>query len=137
MNRIVFGLALALALPAAALAQGDGKAWTDYTTSQKCIIANETCFVVRSSAGGFSPEQRVDRLNEQLAYILGYEPLNPSRTRAVRQGGAVVIMIGSSKLTTITPMDAQANSTTVDQLANTWVRNLRRTLPQARPLSRS
>src|SRR2546423_1815300 len=61
-------------LPAIAHAQTiDTRPASEFTTAQKCIIANEVCFMMRAGVTGQSPEQRIDRVNEQLAYILGYE----------------------------------------------------------------
>src|SRR3989442_10435464 len=81
-----------------------------FTMTQKCVIANELCFVARASAGGFTPEQRIDRVNERLAYILGYENLRPGNIRmAGMPGGSVEIRVGRSLLTTVTRADARAN----------------------------
>jgi hypothetical protein len=137
MKRWIWAAGLLLSLPVMANAQVDTRPFSEFTTAQKCIIANELVFIMRAGAGGLSPEQRIDRVNEQLAYILGYEPLNPSRTRAIRRGDHYEIFIGNSKLVSVYPVDARANGTTLARLANNWVTNLRRTLPQARPLSRA
>jgi hypothetical protein len=102
--------------------------------SQRCVIANEDCFVMRVPAGGLTAEQRLDRVNERLAYILGYESLRPNTIRLAKSGEAVKIMVGQSLLTTVTPADARANGTRdVMGLARFWQRNLREALPEARP----
>src|SRR5260221_5342735 len=74
-----------------------------FTMTQKCVIANELCFVTRASAGGISPEQRLNRVNERLAYILGYENLRPNNIRMVAMAnGAQEIRVGKSLLVTVT-----------------------------------
>jgi hypothetical protein len=105
-----------------------------FTMSQRCVIANEDCFVMRVPAAGMTAEQRLDRVNERLAYILGYESLRPNTIRLRPEGDAIRIMVGKSLLTTVTPADARANGTrNVRGLAQVWLRNLRDALPQARP----
>jgi hypothetical protein len=109
-----------------------------FTMAQKCVVANELCFVSRAGAGGMTPEQRIDRVNERLAYILGYENLRPGNIRmADMPGGGVEIRVGRSLLTTVTRADARANGArNPATLGRIWLRNLRAALPQARPLSR-
>jgi hypothetical protein len=105
-----------------------------FTMSQRCVIANEDCFVMRVPAGGMTAEQRLDRVNERLAYILGYESLRPNTVRLAKMGESVQIMVGRSLLTTVTLADARANGTRdVMGLARLWQRNLREALPEARP----
>jgi hypothetical protein len=130
MKKTVWVLAASL-LPLLA-----GSPASAFTMAQRCVIANADCFVMRAPAGGMTAEQRLDRVNERLAYILGYESLRPSNIRAQRQGAAVDIRVGKSLLTTVTPADARANGTrNVMGLARVWLRNLRAALPQARPMS--
>src|SRR6266542_3126186 len=54
-----------------------------FTMTQKCVIANQLCFVTRVAAGGMTAEDRLNRVNERLAYILGYESLRPNNIRMV------------------------------------------------------
>jgi hypothetical protein len=105
-----------------------------WTTSYKCVIANELCFILRVGAGGLSATQRIDQVNERLAYILGYERLTPGNTFIVEADGRVFIFVGRSLLVEVTPEDAQANGTTPLTLAEFWTANLQRALPQARPV---
>src|SRR6266699_2753727 len=76
MKKLVLPLGAAMVLSMVALSPAGA-----FTMTQKCVIANELCFVSRASAGGFTPEQRIDRVNERLAYILGYENLRPGNIR--------------------------------------------------------
>src|SRR5712691_5813931 len=106
-----------------------------FTMTQKCVIANELCFVSRAAEGGFTPVQRIDRVNERLAYILGYEDLRLKSIRMVSAGPDVEIRVGRSLLVTVTPADARANGARrPESLARLWLRNLRDAMPQARPL---
>src|SRR5262245_45275897 len=108
-----------------------------FTMAQKCVIANELCFVDRASAGGLTPEKRIDKVNERLAYILGYENLRPGNIRMVSMGNrGLAIMVGRSLLATVTRADARANGArNPETLGRIWLANLRQALPQARPLS--
>jgi hypothetical protein len=107
-----------------------------FTMSQRAVIANQDVFVMRVPAGGMTAEQRLDRVNERLAYILGYEPLNSKTIRAVPHGQVIEIRVGKSLLTTVTQADARANGTrNVRGLSQVWLRNLRAALPEARPRS--
>jgi hypothetical protein len=105
--------------------------------AQRNVIANEDVFIMRASASGMTPEQRLDRVNERLAYILGYENLRPGNIRLVARGrDHYDIRVGRSHLVTVTPADARANGTrNVRGLAQLWLRNLRDALPEARPLA--
>src|SRR5438093_407880 len=133
MKKIVLPLGTAIVLTLSLMSQAGA-----FTMAQKCVVANELCFVARASAGGFTPEQRIDRVNERLAYILGYENLRPGNIRmAGMPGGSVEIRVGRSLLTTVTRADARANGArNPATLGRVWLRNLRAALPQARPLSR-
>ncbi len=108
-----------------------------FTMTQKCVIANELCFVTRTNAGGMTAEERLNRVNERLAYILGYENLRPGNVRLVSMpNGAQEIRVGRSLLVTVTRADARANGARNPRtLGRLWLRNLRDALPAARPLA--
>lgn len=127
MKRIMTFLAVVVILAAfASLASA-------FTMSEKVVVANELVAISRVSAGGFSAQARVDRVNERLAYILGFEPLNPGSINAVRVGNTRVIMVGDTPLITVTSRDAAANNTTVVGLTRIWLQLAREALPLARP----
>jgi hypothetical protein len=135
MRKICFALGIAALLPLVSGGPASAQERHPYLMTQRCVIANEDCFVMKAASAGMSPEERLDRVNERLAYILGYENLRPGNIRLVDRGDVVEIMVGRSLLTTVTPADARANGTrNVRGLAGVWLRNLRRALPQARPL---
>lgn len=104
-----------------------------FTTSEKVISANDLIAIARVPAGGMTADQRIDRVNERLAYIYGYEPLDPGHIRAVKFGNDRIIKVGRSTLITVTARDAKANNTTVAGLTNVWLRAARAAIPQARP----
>ena len=105
-----------------------------FTMSEKVVVANQLVAIARVPAGGFTADQRINRVNERLAYILGYEPLAPRDIYAIpARGGTMAIMVGNRLLITVTSRDAEANNTTVAGLTRTWLRNAREALPQARP----
>ena len=128
MTRVVMTL-LAVAALVTALITG---AWA-FTMAEKVVSANDLVAIARVPAGGFSAQERIDRVNERLAYIYGFEPLDPDSIRAVTRGATRVIMVGDTPLITVTPADARANNTTVAGLTRVWLQNAREALPQARP----
>jgi purine nucleosidase len=105
-----------------------------FTLAEKVVVANNLIAIARVPAGGLSPVDRINAINDRLAYIIGFERLSPDNIYAVRApGGSTFIMVGNSLLITVTPTDAQANGTTVDGLAQVWLNNFREILPEARP----
>ena len=104
-----------------------------FTMSEKVVVANDLVAIARTGAGGLTADQRINRINERLAYILGYEPLAARDIYLRRVGNSYAIMVGQSLLMTVTTSDARANGTTVSGLAREWLRNARMALPQARP----
>lgn len=104
-----------------------------FNMTQKVVVANELIAVARVGAGDLTAQERIDRVNERLAYILGYEPLDPGSIYAVTRGDSRVIMVGKSTLITVTPADARANNMSVSKLTSIWLRNAREAIPQARP----
>jgi hypothetical protein len=123
MKQAVWSLALSLlSLSASA-----------FTMEQRCVIANRDCFVLRAPAGGLSPERRMDRANERLAYILGNETLRPKNVRAINCGEWIEIRVGRSLLVTVTWADAMANGLEMQSLAYVWLQRLRVALPEAQP----
>jgi hypothetical protein len=124
-------LALALTLSVALLALFATVAGA-FTMSQKIVVADQLVAITRVPAGGFTPDQRIDRVNERLAVILGYT-LSPRRIRAEWVGRDMAITVDHRLLVTVTPADARANGTTVETLAHYWLANLREALPEAAP----
>lgn len=104
-----------------------------FTMMEKVVVANDLVAIARVPAGGFSAQERIDQVNDRLAYIYGYEPLNPESIRAVVSGPNRVIMVGNTPLITVTQRDAEANNSTVVGLTRVWVQQARETLPLARP----
>lgn len=105
-----------------------------FTMSEKVVVANELIAIARVPAGGMTADQRINRVNERLAYILGYEPLAPKDIYAVQgTGGTMSIMVGKRLFLTVTSADAMANNTTVAGLTRDWLMRAREALPQARP----
>ena len=129
MNQLMlFLLAVALTLGAF------GSSASAFTMSEKVVVANELIAIARVPAGGFSAQERIDKVNDRLAYIFGYEPLAPPDIYAVRaHGGTRAIMVGNRLLMTVTSRDARANNTTVPGLTRLWLRYAREAIPQARP----
>ena len=97
------------------------------------IVASRVIHPIRVSAGGFTPEQRVAKVNERLATIIAREPLAPSNIRMRVVSGTPGIYVGRYLVISVTQADATYHRTTPRQLAQIWLREYRRVLPQARP----
>ena len=119
-----------ITLAGALLAAGSAGA---FTMDQQVVVASRLIHTVRVAAGGFSPEQRVARINERLNRIIAHEPLAPSNIHLRMVGSEPGIFVGPDLVTTVTQADAQANNTTPTNLARRWLRAYRQVLPQARP----
>ena len=104
-----------------------------FTMSEKVVVANSLVAIARAPAGGMTADERIDRENERLAYILGYERLDPASIRLGTCNGERVISVGNTTLITVTAADARANGTTVEGLAQRWLARARAAIPQARP----
>jgi hypothetical protein len=132
MKKLMLLLGAAMAVATLGMAPAEA-----FTMAQRCVIANEDCFVMRASAAGMAPEERLNRVNERLAYIQGYESLRPGNIRMVAMpNGAQEIRVGDSLLVTVTRADARANGArNPATLGRIWLRNLRDSLPEARPLT--
>jgi hypothetical protein len=104
-----------------------------YDLDHTVVVADRMIHPVRASAGGYSAEQRVARINERLVNIIAKEPLNPANIRLRMVSDDPGIFVGRHLVTTITQADADANNTTKMQLAQIWLRRYKRVLPDARP----
>jgi hypothetical protein len=110
-----------------------GAAWAaPLPLTQRVVIANLDCWAVRAPFKSLSPEERVGRLNDRLAVILGEENLSPSNIYLAPSGAYTHIYVGRSHLFTCVPEDARmAGESSTAALARKWVRKLRVALPQA------
>ena len=123
-----------LATIALATVGSAASAQDQFSMPQRAVIANKLNFIVQADAQGFTALQRANQLNDRLAYILGYKNLTAANVHVVPAGAYRQIYIGDRKLITVTPADARAEGTTsVDRVTERWVRNLRASLPEARP----
>jgi len=128
MKRIVLMLALSLVILSLF-----GTYAGAFTMDQKVVVSDRLIAVARVPAGGFTATDRIGKVNDRLAYILGFEPLAPRYIRAERAGSDMAIMVGNRLLMTVTQSDARANHTTVAGLTSVWLRAARAAIPQARP----
>jgi hypothetical protein len=101
--------------------------------AQMVIIADRPCFVIRASADGLNPEQRMERVHRRLMEIFQQETIRPSDVQMVDTGeGMIEVRVGPLLLVTVTTADARANGAkNPETLARAWVRNLREALPLA------
>jgi hypothetical protein len=89
---------------------------------------------LHATAGGVTPEKRVEMLDERVNNVLSkHSTVAASDITIVKDRGQVYIAAFGQVLVTVTPDDAAANNTTPARLAHTWLTNLRGTLPQLSP----
>jgi len=95
-------------------------------TPSDVVFGGEYFFRFRASARGLSPEERAGALQARFTLVF---------TRLLAQGAQLTVRIhslGAAKsisvagvhFVTVTPIDAEANQMTVEQLANVWANNL-------------
>jgi hypothetical protein len=118
------GLPLAIAALAASMA-----VWADTPTTTKVYAAGTPVMTVRAAAGGYTPAERADHIQNRLNYILGLAPIFPSDIEVVPSGQDVLVTVKNRLLFTADPDAAKANDSTPLDLANTWAVELKRILP--------
>ncbi len=117
----VIGL-LAIGVPAFAWNEGD------------VDVGGVHLLTVRARESGMSVKQRADRITDRLRFILADPNLRPSDVHVVPLGNDnAKIRVKNRLLVTVTPEDARLssrNKMTSLELAHSWARHLRSTLPQ-------
>ncbi|MGC8669444.1 MAG: hypothetical protein ACP5VE_15160 [Chthonomonadales bacterium] len=98
-------------------------------------VAGRQVLRLHATAGGMTPQERVEALDERLTNILseGEARLGAEDIALKTLGGEVVITVRNRLLVTVTRQDAEANSTTPQELGRRWLVNLRNTLPLLAP----
>ena len=95
-------------------------------TPSDVAFGGEYFFRFRASASGLSPEERAGTLQARFTQVF---------TRLLAQGAQLTVRVhslGTMKsisvagihFVTVTPVDAEANQMTLEQLANVWANNL-------------
>jgi hypothetical protein len=98
-------------------------------------VAGKEVLSISVAAGGLSPAERIERLDERLNEILSQsdDPLRPEEIVLGPGNGFVRILARKTLLVTVSEADARSHHATCDGLAKTWLSNLRKTLPQLSP----
>jgi len=98
-------------------------------------IAGKQVLRLHATAGGMTPQERVDALDERLTNILsqGEVRLGAEDIALSTSNGEVVITVRNKLLVTVTRQDAEANNTSPQELGRRWLVNLRNTLPLLAP----
>jgi hypothetical protein len=135
MRRTLTLLALAVlaaAAPGAARAQ---EAAAKPPGETKLTLGGVWVLQFRVAAGGFSPEQRLERLQERVVQVLSREELRPEHVRVVpgRGGRSATITVGPVLFVTVTEADAAASRSTPVKLAEVWAENFRKGFAASRP----
>ena len=89
------------------------------------LVNGEVVFSIRTSAGGWTPEQRAQVVAERLQALpeSAYTAKNVS-VRKVGDGNG--IYVGSTRIVSVSPDEAKAHNTTYANLASVWSDNLSR-----------
>lgn len=88
---------------------------------------------IRTAAGGFTVDQRVEALQARANNLLKESETVPAVTLK-RSGSDVSIYANGNLFITVTAQDARANGTTTEALAAKWAERLRSLLPRAVPI---
>lgn len=98
-------------------------------------VAGRQVLRLHATAGGMTPQERVEALDERLTNILseGETRLGAEDIALKTSNGEVIITVRNKLLVTVTRQDAEANSTTPQELGRRWLVNLRNTLPLLAP----
>lgn len=122
---IVMGVALVLVAPVAVAQE----------TGLPLRLEGVTVLHLRASAGGYTPDQRLVRLQHRFAEMVRRADLQP-RDVAVEVGPderTATVWAGRLLFVTATEADAQANDTqTPERLARQWAKRLRNAFERAR-----
>ncbi|MDE2125673.1 MAG: hypothetical protein KGJ62_03705 [Armatimonadetes bacterium] len=111
----------ALLSPLSAAAQGDGDV----------SVGGEHLFTIRFPAAGMTVEQRASAIADRLVPILSDPNLRPDDIQAVSiDKNNAKIMVKDRLLVTLDERTAKFNTSTPLQLAQIWVRHLRKVLPE-------
>lgn len=111
---IVVVLACSIASPAAT-----GDVW----------LGSHLLLRIRTAAGGYSIEQRVDAIQLRANNLLQEDKV-VSAVTVQKSGYDANIYTDGELFMTVTAADARANGTTVEALANQWAQRIKRILPQ-------
>ncbi len=87
---------------------------------------------IRCGAGGFTLEQRTDKLQARANDLLAWGR-NVQKFTVQKSKGNVGIYADNTLFLTVAPGDAKANNTTVEKLAKNWAGRLTQLYPEARP----
>src|SRR5438046_1747470 len=87
----------------------------------KVVIGNNCVLWFRVSSGGYSPQERADKVYERLVPILSDVNWKPSDIVGRAHQGDVSIYVGSHLLVTITKADAAASNSNVQQASRNFI----------------
>ncbi len=94
-------------------------------------IDNAFFFRIRTPAAGYKVSERERIVNERIVAILSCHKPGPVTIGAIN--GKPTIYVDGVMLVTVYPRDAEANKTTMTDVATIWAANLRAGLPKVMP----
>ncbi len=91
-------------------------------------------FRMRCSAGGLTPQQRADVIQERVNALIGWDGFD-TRTVVTKSlpGGSAAVYANNKILVEIDKRTAALNGETPLQLANSWAKNVKMIYPKACP----
>jgi hypothetical protein len=98
-------------------------------------VAGKEVLRLHATAGGKTPEKRVETLDARVTEILskGNGTLDAREIKLKKERGTVFITVQGQVLVTVAPNDATSNHTTPEKLGRIWLKNVRNTLPAITP----
>jgi len=115
-------IAAALILPASA-------GFTEPATSNAVFVGGTPIMRLRTSAGGYSPEQRATEIQERVNEALSGGVIRADDITVEPSGNEAIVLVKGRLLFTADWDTARFNSSTPTDLADQWANNMRLVLP--------
>jgi hypothetical protein len=101
-----------------------------YANQQDITVGGDLLFRVRAPAGGFTIQERIDKVHERLVTVIGDPRVNPGDIVVKKASPDYAVFIRDRMIFTIDAETAKANSTTPYRLGQKWLKTLRLQVPQ-------
>ncbi|BDI28686.1 hypothetical protein CCAX7_007370 [Capsulimonas corticalis] len=106
-----------------------GSASAQPASSSAVFVGGTPVMRVRVAAGGMTPEQRADQIQQRVNLALGHGPIAASDITVEPSGNEAVVNVKGQLLLTADWATARYNQSTPMELAQTWADNMRGILP--------
>jgi len=102
--------------------------------SMPIVVAGKIVARVRDKGPYESVAQRAAQVNKQITEAISRKEVGVPHMSLKQEKGLWVIYVGSTKLISVYPSEAQANGVTEQELAARWLKSFERELPNCEPM---